>query len=156
VNSKIDKMLEHEIDTLNDHLPRSRIYLVDLLKGENPHYITRSGEKSVFKAEELEWFENEVPVKYHKSIRLPIVLLRRLDHGPGIHTVAGNKTELFIIHRILGYDDLEWENFTTWKPVEQLARPQVQILRQKLPSTTSLGIVLVTSRDTRRNDSVKS
>jgi uncharacterized protein (UPF0216 family) len=156
LNSKIDKLIEHEIDTLNDHLPRSRIYLVDLLKGEDPYFVTRSGEKSVFKIEELEWFRNEVPVKFQKSIRLPIVLLRRLDRGLGIHTVAGNKTELFVIHKILGYDDLEWDNFTTWKPVEQLARPQVQIIRQKLPSTTSLGIVLSTSRNTRKNDSVKS
>lgn len=149
MNSKMDKLLEHEIDTLNDHLPRARIRLVDLLKEENPHYVTRSGERSVFKGEELEWLSKEVPKKLHEFIRLPIVLLRRLDQGQGIHSISGNKTELFMIHKILGYDDLLWENFTTWKPVDHLARPQVQIIRQKLPSTTSLGIVFTTLRDSR-------
>lgn len=153
MNSKMDKIIEHEIDTLNDHLPRARTRLSDLLKEEDPHFMTRSGEKSIFKAEELEWLSKEVPKQFHYFIRLPIVLLRRLDYGPGIHSVSGNKTELFMIHKVLGYDDLEWEKLAAWKPVEQLARPQVQILRQKMPSTTSLGIVFTTLRDSRKNDS---
>ncbi len=156
MNSKIDKLIEHDIDTLNDHLPRARTRLAHLLKEENPHFMTRSGEKSVFKAEELEWLSNEVPKQFHNSIRLPIVLLRRIDYGPGIHSVSGNKTELFMVHKILGYDDLAWENLATWKPIEQLARPQVQIIRQKMPSTTSLGIVFTTSRDTKKSDSLKN
>ena len=156
MNSKIDKLIEHDIDTLNDHLPRARIRLTDLLKEEDPHFMTRSGEKSVFKAEELEWLNKEIPKQFHSAIRLPIVLLRRLDYGQGIHSVSGNKTELFVIHKILGYDDLAWENLATWKPIEQLARPQVQIIRQKMPSTTSLGIVFTTSRDTKKSDSLKN
>lgn len=155
MSSKIDKMLEHDIDTLNDHLPHARISLADLLQQKNPHFITRSGEKSVFKVEELEWLRKEIPTKFHNSIRLPIVLLRRLDYGRGIHSVAGNKTELFMIHKVLGYDDLAWEDFTTWKPVERLARPQVQTIRKRMPSTTSIGIVLTTSRDTKKNESFK-
>ena len=155
MSSKIERILEHDIDTLNDHLPLSRVYLFDLLQEKNPHFITRSREKSVFKPEELEWLSKEVPKNFHKSIRLPIVILRRLDHGQGIHTIAGNKTELFLIHRILGYDDLSWDDYAKWKPIEQLARPQVQILRQKMPSTTSLGIVLTTSREHKEKDSLK-
>ncbi|MFW9843592.1 MAG: DUF61 family protein [Candidatus Thorarchaeota archaeon] len=147
MNSKIDKILEHEIDTLNDHLPRARNRLSDLLKEEDPHFMTRSGEKSVMKKEEIEWLSKEVPKHFHSSIRLPIVLLRRLDYGPGIHSISGNKTELFMIYRVLGYDDLEWEDLATWNPVERLARPQVQIVRQRMPSTSSLGIVFATSKD---------
>lgn len=156
MNSKIDKMLEHEIDTINDHLPRARIRLSDLLKEDNPHFVTRSGEKSVFKAAELEWLSKEVPKRFHSSIRLPIVLLRRLDYGAGIHSVSGNKTELFMIHKILGYDNLAWENFPAWVSVERLARPQVQILRQKMPSTTTIGIVFATARDSGKNDTLKN
>ena len=156
MNSKLDKLLEHEIDTLNDHLPRARIRLIDLLKEENPHFVTRCGDKSVFKVEELEWLSKEVPKKLHDSIRLPIVILRRLDLGQGIHSVSGNKTELFMIHRILGYDDLAWENLSKWSSVEHLARPQVQIIRKKLPSTTTLGIVFTTTRESIKSDSLKS
>ncbi len=154
MNSKIEKVLEHEIDTLNDHLPRARIRLADLLKEKDPHFITRCGDKSIFKSEELEWLRTEIPSQFHNDIRLPIVLLRRLDQGQGIHSVSGNKVELFLIHKILGYDDLEWENFTLWEPIEHLARPQVQIIRRKLPSTTVLGIVFVTSKDSKKNDAL--
>ena len=156
MSSKFDKMLEHDIDTMNDHLPRARIRLSDLLKEQDPHFTTRSGERSFFKIEELEWLSREVPKSIHNSIRLPIVLLRRLDFGPGIHSISGNKMELFMIHRILGYDDLEWENIAKWTPIEQIARPQVQILRKKMPSTTSLGIVLATSKDSKKEDSLKT
>jgi len=149
-------MLEHEIDKLNDHLPRARTRLAELLKEPDPHFMTRSGEKSVFKAEELELLSKEVPKQFHNSIRLPIVLLRRLDYGPGIHSISGNKAELFMIQKVLGYDDLGWENLPAWKPVEQLSRPQVQIVRQKMPSTSSLGIVFTTVKDSRKNDSLKS
>jgi len=156
VSSKFDKILEHDIDTMNDHLPRARIRLSDLLKEKDPHFTTRCGEKSVFKVDELEWLSREVPKSHHISIRLPIVLLRRLDFGPGIHSISGNKMELFMIHRILGYDDLEWENIAKWTPIEQLARPQVQILRKKMPSTTSLGIVFATSKDSTNDDCMKN
>jgi uncharacterized protein len=152
----MDKILEYEIDKINEHLPRARTRLAELLKEEDPHFITRSGEKSVFKTEELEWLSKEVPKQFHSLIRLPIVLLRRLDYGPGIHSISGNKTELFMIHKILGYDDLEWENLATWKPIEKLARPQVQIIRKKMPSTSSLGIVFTTSRDSIKSDSSRS
>jgi uncharacterized protein (UPF0216 family) len=133
-------MIEHDIDTLNDHLPESRVPLSDLIGVDSPQFRTRIGEVSVFRVEEIEDLTLEVPEKYHELIRLPIVVLRRLDYGSGIYTVAGNKTELFMVHRIIGYVDLEWENFGKWNPVEKLARPQVQILRRKLPSTTSIGI----------------
>ena len=136
----IDKMIEHDIDTLNDHLPDSRVPLSDLIGVDSPQFKTRVGEVSVFRVEEIEDLTLEVPRKFHESIKLPIIILRRLDHGSGIYTVAGNKAELFMVHRIIGYVDLEWEDFAKWKPIEKLARPQVQILRRKLPSTTSIGI----------------
>ena len=80
MNSKIDKLIEHDIDTLNDHLPRARIRLSYLLKEDNPHFVTRSGEISVFKAEELEWLSKEIPKQFHSAVRLPIVLLRLIQY----------------------------------------------------------------------------
>ena len=136
----IDKMIEHDIDTLNDHLPESRVPLSELIGAESPQFKTRVGEVSVFRVEEIETLSLEVPSAFHEQIRLPIIVLRRLDYGPGIYTLAGNKAELFMVHRIIGYVDLEWTDFASWKPVEKLARPQVQLLRRKLPSSTSIGI----------------
>ena len=136
----IDKMIEHDIDTLNDHLPETRVPLSDLIGVESPQFKTRVGEVSVFRVEEIENLSQEVPSKFHEQIRLPIVILRRLDYGSGIYTIAGSKAESFMVHRVIGYVDLGWEEFTSWKSVEKLARPQVQLLRRKLPSTTSIGI----------------
>jgi len=144
VSPFIEKMIEQDIDTLNDHLPESRHPLSELIEADSPQFRTRDGEISVFRKEELAELAAEVPSRFHDDIRLPIVLLRRLDYGSGIYTIAGNKVELFMIHRILGYVDLEWENFGDWKSVEKLAKPQVQVLRRKLPSTTSIGIALST------------
>ena len=150
----IEKMIERDIDTLNDHLPESRHTLTDLIRAETPQFRTRDGQISVFRKEELEKLAIEVPSRFHDDVRLPIVLLRRLDYGTGIYTIAGNKVELFMLHRTLGYVDLEWVNFGTWKPVETLARPQVQLLRRKLPSTTSIGIAMSTKEKETPNSKI--
>ena len=140
----VEKMIERDIDTLNDHLPDSRHPLSELIEVTSPQFKTRNGEISVFRKEELDTLAAEVPSRFYDDVRLPIVILRRLDYGPGIYTVAGNKIELFMIHRVLGYVDLEWENYDDWKQVETLTRPQVQLLRRKLPSSTSIGIAMST------------
>jgi uncharacterized protein (UPF0216 family) len=143
-------MIEHEIDSINDHLPKKRVPLHELLEMEEPSYETRDGKISVFKKEELTQLAADIPEKHHKDITLPIVILRRMDLGTGIHTIAGTKHELFIIHRtiqkVIGQVDLEWEEFPKWRPLERLARPEVQVLRRKLPSTTCIGITMVQDR----------
>ena len=150
MSSFIDKMIEHEIDSVNDHLPKKRVPLGELLKMDEPAYETRDGKKSVFKKEELTELAADIPEKFHENITLPIVILRRMDLGTGIHTIAGTKPELFIIHRsiqkVVGQVDLEWQDFPKWKPLERLARPEVQVLRRKLPSTTCIGITIVQDR----------
>ena len=143
----LDKLIEHDIDTLNDHLPETRVSLRELKDHPDPQFITRCGETSVFRREEIEEILGMVPEQFYDDIRLPIVILRRMDYGSGIHTVAGTKAELFLMHMFLGYVDLRWENFAAWKPVEQLARPQVQLLRRRLPSTTVLGIVVGVTKE---------
>lgn len=152
MSPSIDKLLEYDIDTLNDHLPEYRVTLRELLTENIQRFITRGGDESVFLIEDIEFLKQEVPEIFHDDIRLPIIILKRLDYGSGLYTVAGNKAELFTIHKILGYDDLSWENFGAWKPIEQLARPQVQILRRKMPSTTTIGIVFATTKEKSGND----
>ncbi len=147
----IEKMIERDIDTLNDHLPESRHPLSELIKTDSPQFRTRDGEISVFRKEELDKLAADVPLDLHDEVHLPIVILRRLDYGTGIYTIAGNKVELYMVHRLLGYVDLEWENFSRWKPVEKLSRPQVQLLRRKLPSTTSIGIAMSTKEKEESN-----
>lgn len=140
----IEKMIERDIDTLNDHLPERRHSLSELIKSESPRFKTKDGQFSEFRKDEIADLAKEVPQRFHEDVRLPIVLLRRLDYGLGIYTIAGSKVELFVIHKVLGYVDLEWDELGKWTPVERLARPQVQLLRRKLPSTTTIGIAMST------------
>ena len=137
----IDKIVQHEIDSINDHMPASRFSLRELARSEDPHYMTRNGEKSILKKDEISKLVRLVPSEFQNEIRLPIVILRRMDYGTGIYTIAGGKAELFMVHQVLGYVDLEWKDFQKWKPVEKLMRPQVQAIRRRLPSTSCVGFV---------------
>ncbi|MFW9933675.1 MAG: DUF61 family protein [Candidatus Thorarchaeota archaeon] len=135
----IEKMLENDIDTANDHLPTQKVCLATLLKEEKPSYLTRGGENSRFLVEEIAHLAEEIPLEHHSSFMLPIVILRRMDLGIGIYTIAGSKTELFLVHKMLGQNPIDWTQLRSWRPIDKLARPQVQIIRKKLPSTTCLG-----------------
>ena len=139
-------MIERDIETINDHLPLTRPSLKELLKLDSPEYRTRTGEMSVFKHEEIEQLAKEVPTKFHDEVKLPIVILRRLDLGRGFYSVTGSKPELFLVWKIVGQVDLEWEKIAEWKPKDRMYRPQVQILRRKLPSATCIGFT--TQKDT--------
>jgi uncharacterized protein (UPF0216 family) len=143
--SGFDRIIEHEIDTANDHLPLRRKMLREIVESGQWDYQTRGGETSVFRQEEIEYLKSIVPSELQSEIHLPIIILRRTDLGKGLYTIAGCKAELFLVNRIvLGYDDLRWDELGTWKPAERLVRPEVQILRKKLPSTTTIGFTMTT------------
>jgi uncharacterized protein (UPF0216 family) len=139
VSRFIERLIENEIDSSNDHLPAKKVALSELIQSDPPSFVTRGGERSVFLKDEIDMLAKEVPSIHHNEFMLPIVILRRMDLGTGIYTIAGSKTELFLISKILGQDDLQWDELVSWRPVDRLARPQIQIVRRKLPSTTSLG-----------------
>ncbi|MFW9845825.1 MAG: DUF61 family protein [Candidatus Thorarchaeota archaeon] len=143
----IDRIVQHEIDSINDHMPAIRHSLSDLVNSDDPHYITRSGEKSILKKDEIARLAQMAPSKHHDDIRLPIVILRRMDYGAGIYSIAGGKAELFLIHQILGQVDLQWSDFQNWKPVERLMRPQIQVIRRELPSASCIGFVTSSEKD---------
>jgi len=143
VGSIVDKLLERDIDSINDDLPEGRVSLKELIAAESPQYVTRNGETSAFHIEEIAKLGEIVPQKFHSEIWLPIVILRRIDYGLGIHTVAGNKVELFLIQQlIVGDVDLDWDKLSEWKMNDRLARPQVQVLCRKSPSATCIGFTM--------------
>ena len=135
----IERMIENEIEASNDHLPAKKVPLSQLVQSSSPSFDTRGGETSLFLKHEIDLLAEEIPTKHHDEFILPIVILRRMDLGTGIFTVAGSKTELFFIFKTLGQDSLHWDDLVSWLPINRLARPQIQLIRRKLPSTTSLG-----------------
>lgn len=151
MSSFIDKMIEREIDSVNEHLPKKRVLLKDLLDADEPAYETKDGKMSAFKEDELLEIASDVPTQFHSEIMLPIVILRRMDLGSGIYTISGSKVELFIIHRIIqkivGQVDLDWSGFQSWTANERLARPEVQVLRKTLQSITCIGFTTAFERE---------
>jgi len=141
VSRFIERLIEREIDSANDHLPFRRRSLSELAASHTPSFKTRGGEESAFLKEEISMLAEQVPSIHHSSIMLPIVILRRRDLGSGIYTVTGSKIELFLIHRFLEQNGLGWDEINRWKSTDRYARPQIQILRRKLSSTTQLGFV---------------
>ncbi|TXT56997.1 MAG: hypothetical protein BAJATHORv1_20595 [Candidatus Thorarchaeota archaeon] len=135
----IERRIEKEIDKINDHLPKKRYSISELSEMKKPGFVTRGGEFSAIKKEELEIISNECPEKYYSEVLLPIIILRRVDQGPGIYSIAGGKVELFLIGRMIGYVDLEWSQLSEWKTIDRIARPQVQKIRSILKSTTAIG-----------------
>ncbi len=135
----IERLIKNDIDSSNDHLPVKKIALTELIQSDSPSFLTRGREASLFLKDEITMLAEEIPSIHHNEFMLPIVIIRRMDLGTGIYTIAGSKTELFLISKILGQDNLRWNELVSWRPIDRLARPQVQIVRRKLPSTTSLG-----------------
>ncbi len=151
MSSFIDKIIERDIDSVNEHLPKKRVLLKDLLDADEPAYETKDGKMSAFKKDELIAIASDVPTEFHSEIMLPIVILRRMDLGPGMYAIAGSKVELFIVHRaiqkVVGHVDLDWSGFQSWTANERLARPEVRVLRKTLQSTTCIGFTTAFERE---------
>ena len=92
----IERLIEREIDSANDHLPVRRIPLSELVDSDSPSFKTRGGEDSVFLKAEISMLAEEVPSVHHGSIMLPIVILRRRDLGSGIYTVPVLRSNCFL------------------------------------------------------------
>ena len=151
--SSFDKILEHEIDTANDHLPSKRIALREILQSGDLSYPTKGGEMSSFRQEEIQLLAEIIPGHLHGEIRLPLVILRRMDLGTGIFSVTGGKVELYLVFGIIHETDpIDWEEIVFWTPIERYARLQIQRLRRKLPSTTTIGFTLTPSEEDKKNE----
>ncbi len=148
MSSFIERMIERDIESINDHLPTERVPLSELFESKDKAYRTKKGEPSVIRDSEIKMIMEHTPLEYHGHVRLPIVLLRRIDLGPGIYSISGTKVELFLIHHLIdkeiGGNGLDWGRISEWTPQERIVRPQVQVIRRILPSATCIGFATLT------------
>ncbi|MFX1490986.1 MAG: DUF61 family protein, partial [Promethearchaeota archaeon] len=63
--------LEREIAQLNDHMPQTKKSLSQLLGETSPAFITRDGQRSAVRREELEKLAEIIPSELHDKIMLP-------------------------------------------------------------------------------------
>ena len=131
--------LEREIAQLNDHMPRAKTSLSQLLSEAFPAFVTRDSKKSSIKRTELEFLADFIPPEYHEQVMLPFTILRRTSLGPGAHTIGGSKLEQFTVLRIL--EKIE-DSYKLWQKTQLpkiIYSPEVALLRQKLPTTSAIG-----------------
>jgi len=131
--------LEREIAQINDHMPRTKKPLSELLGERAPGFITREGQKSAVRIEELKNLTNKIPSEFHNQIMLPFTILRRTSLGPGAHTIGGSKLEQFALLHILGKISSPFEMWRSAQLPRIIYSQEVGFLRQKLPTTVIIG-----------------
>ncbi len=135
----MDAVLGHELRKLNTHLPKQRRTLSELLAGKDPTVEAVDGSVIVLKQSELDELAKVVPVEYHDRLKLPIIILRRMELGRSIYTVSGELVEQFTIKKILGLTNENY--YQMYKDQEPffLYRPQVSELLRRYHSLIVIG-----------------
>lgn len=135
----MDAVLGQELRRLNNHLPKQRLTLSELLKSDHPTVETVDGSSIIINRSELQELENIVPAEYHDRIKLPIIILRRMELGRSVHTVAGERIEEFTVKKILGLTKDEYYQMYKEQEAAFFYRPQVVELLRRFHSLIVLG-----------------
>jgi uncharacterized protein (UPF0216 family) len=135
----MDAMLSRELRTLNIHLPKQRRTLSELLKSADPTVEATDGSKIVLKRSELEELAKIVPAEYQDRLKLPIIVLRRMELGRSTYTVSGEWLEDFTVKKILKLtEDNYYEMYKHEEPAF-LYRPQISELVSRFHSLVVIG-----------------
>src|SRR2546421_6580685 len=136
-------MLQNELRKLNTHLPKNRKTIRELLAEDQPSVSTVDGEKAIMKKSEVEALSAELPVALGDKVRLPIILLRKREMGPGAFTLLGDDYEEYALSKVLA----EYSGtFTEYQRSRESARvfykPQVSELMRRFHSLIVVGFGL--------------
>lgn len=123
--NRSDRLIKKQIYSLNRHVPRKRKNLLELKKEERPHVLGSDGQRHRFKREELQLLSKIISPSDQEKLKLPIYLeIESMTSGA---RVTG-RIECHIMNELLGKDTIGQEMF--------LYRPDIRIIRKKLPTTT--------------------
>ena len=135
----MDAVLGHELRKLNTQLPKQRRSLSELLKEDSPTLEAADGTEIILKRSDLEQLAKIVPAEYQDRVKLPILVLRRMELGKSIYTVSGERVEDFTVRKILGLTNLEYLQMYKEQETSFLSRPQVTELIRKFHSLIVIG-----------------
>jgi Protein of unknown function DUF61 len=135
-----DALLRDDMRKLNSHLPKNRRTLKELLSDPAPRISAASGDLIRIKKHELEELSRSLPDEASTRLRLPIVLLRRRDLGPGAFTVMGDRYEEYAMLLLAGSFQGSFEQFKEQKSDPALLfMPQIGLLMRRFHSLLVLG-----------------
>jgi uncharacterized protein (UPF0216 family) len=123
----VDRILKFELNKLNLHLPKRRISLKEALESIKPQVATRDGSVHRFKREELDFLADVVSEVDWGRLQLPILIALEPKFGRGAARITG-EAEVMAISQILEKKSTGGELL--------IYRPDVAIIRRKLPTTT--------------------
>jgi hypothetical protein len=122
-----DRILQFELARLNAHLPERQITLKEALSSPSPHVAAKDGSRHKFERGELEFLSKMTPADEWDKLRLPILIAINPKLGRGAAEITG-ETEVKIISQVLGK--------TCHDPEMVIYRPEIAVVRAKLPTTT--------------------
>ena len=135
-----DRYLAHIdflVKRINAHLPKNRKSLLQLLNEDSPYVEATDGSKIYFKKRDIEEVSKILPKKFHGSLMLPILIVRRIKLGKGVFTVMGGRIEKHLVKKVLGLTSSPFEDFEGGEVY--LYKVQVQELLSKLGSLIVIG-----------------
>lgn len=123
------RILAKQIQELNNHLPKHKKTLKELLDQKNPTLKTKKGEKFILDEEELKEIAKILPHHLHEQIKLPIYIESGKKYGKGNYRING-KAETRLIQRILENEE------DIFKKEITINRIELRKIRNKLRTTT--------------------
>ena len=135
-----DTMLRDEMRRLNAHLPKTRRTISELLADETPIVSSVDGGKIVMKRIELESLASTLPESLRDRVRLPLVLLRRTDLGPGAFVLLGGPIEEYTLFNAVTDNKITMEEFHRVRTTPTVFyKPQVSELLRHFHSLIVIG-----------------
>lgn len=140
IERALRRIWEAEVKRLNDHLAKESKPLSELLKADSPQITTRGGRVHVVDRERLLKLASYVPERLHSKIRIPIILIRRMNAGKGVYMVTGGFYEKLLVKNLVENLDPFRGNLKVEDPL-YVYTPQVTELIVKYRTIFQIGFL---------------
>jgi len=136
----VDTMLKEEMRKLNTHLPKQRRTIQELLAQDEQSVQSVDGNRIIMKKSELQELAKSLPENFLNRVRLPLVMLRRTELGPGAFSLLGDSAEEYAMSRILTGKQETLEEFRkSQNGPTVFYKPQVSELLRRFHSLIVIG-----------------
>lgn len=129
-----EKILVKTIQTSNQHLPKKRLPLTELLSMEKPGIEGKDNTFFIMDKAELELISQSLPRFLWSRLRLPLLIEMSQDFGSGAARIQG-EVEAEVVSKLLGKHRLPEDRSII------IYMHEVRELRRKLPTTTQYAFV---------------
>ena len=101
--------------------------------------VAVDGSTILLRSTELRELAKIVPKRFHDHVKLPLIVLRRMELGRSVYTVSGERIEKFTVKKTLGLTDDDYRDMYKHREQVYLYRAQVSELLRRFHSLVVLG-----------------